>query len=128
MTAPRTVRRTLFVADLELRCAIGVYAHERGRRQRVVVNAALTVADPGADHGDSVAAVVSYEDIVDGIRRLADAGHVNLAETFAERIASFCLEDPRVRRARVRVDKPEAFDGAASVGVEIERGYDDRGD
>ena len=125
MTAPRIVRRTLFVADLELRCAIGVHAHERGRRQRVVVNVALTIAEPDADHGDRVAAVVSYEDIVDGIGRLADAGHINLAETFAERIAAFCLDDPRVRCARVRVDKPEAFEGAASVGVEIERGYGD---
>lgn len=123
MTAPRTVRRTLFVRDLELECAIGVHPHERGRRQRVIVNVALTLAEPGAEHRDSIAAVVSYERIVEGIERLAGGGHVNLVETLAERIAALCLRDRRVRRARVRVDKPDVYERASSVGVEVEQGY-----
>lgn len=125
MSAPRTLRRTLFVRDLELDCAIGVHPHERERRQRVVVNVALTLAEPGAAHRDSIAAVVSYEDIVEGVERLARGGHVNLVETLAERIAALCLRDRRVRRAKVRVDKPDVYERASSVGVEVERGYDE---
>lgn len=118
-----TVRRTLFVRNLELACAIGVHPHERGRRQRVVVNVELTIAEPDAAHLDRISSVVSYENTVDEIRRLADKEHVNLVETLAERIAALCLADRRVRHARVRVDKPDVYDGATSVGVEIERGY-----
>ena len=29
------------------------------------------------------------------------------------------LEDPRVLKARVRIEKPEALDGAAAAGVEV---------
>lgn len=125
MSAPRTLRRTLFVRDLELDCAIGVHPHERDRRQRVVVNVALTLAEPAAAHRDSIAAVVSYEDIVEGVERLARGGHVNLVETLAERIAALCLRDRRVRRAQVRVDKPDVYERASSVGVEVERGYEE---
>lgn len=125
MSVPRTLRRTLFVCDLELDCAIGVHPHERDRRQRVVVNVALTLAEPGAEHHDSIAAVVSYEDIVEGVERLARGGHVNLVETLAERIAALCLRDRRVRRAQVRVDKPDVYERASSVGVEVERGYEE---
>jgi dihydroneopterin aldolase len=32
-----------------------------------------------------------------------------------------CLGDPRVRSARVRVEKLDVFPDAASAGVEIER-------
>ena len=120
---PRTARRTLFVRDLALDCAIGVHAHERGRRQRVIVNVALDVAEPGAAHRDRIASVVSYEDVVTGIERLAGGDHVNLVETFAERIADLCLADRRVRRVTVRVEKPDVYESAASAGVEIVRGY-----
>ncbi|MHA1598894.1 MAG: dihydroneopterin aldolase, partial [Alphaproteobacteria bacterium] len=42
-------------------------------------------------------------------------------ETLAEDIAAMCLDDARVRSARVRVEKLDVFVEVASVGVEIER-------
>jgi 2-amino-4-hydroxy-6-hydroxymethyldihydropteridine diphosphokinase len=39
----------------------------------------------------------------------------------AAEIAAICLEDPRVERATVRVEKPGALRFARSVGVEIDR-------
>ena len=39
----------------------------------------------------------------------------------AEDIAAMCLEDPRVRSVRVRVEKLDILENAESVGVEIER-------
>ena len=65
--------------------------------------------------------VVDYEAITKRIRALIGAGHINLAETMAERIAELCFEDARVRGARVRVEKLYALPGAESAGVEIER-------
>ena len=37
----------------------------------------------------------------------------------AERLAHACLADPRVTRARVRVDKPNALAPHATGGVEV---------
>ena len=88
--------------------------------QRVRINLDLTVADnPAID--DDYDNVVCYGGLVTGVRRVIGAGHVNLAETLAERIADMCLEDRRVLSARVRVEKLDVFAEAASVGVEIER-------
>ncbi|HOF88075.1 MAG TPA: dihydroneopterin aldolase [Armatimonadota bacterium] len=53
-----------------------------------------------------------------------DASAYHLVEALAERIAALCLDDPRVRRARVRVEKPGALRFARSVGVEITRERD----
>jgi dihydroneopterin aldolase len=63
--------------------------------------------------------VFSYDIIMDGIRAIIARGHVELSETLAEQVAAHVLEDPRVVRVKVRVEKLEL--GAGGVGVEIER-------
>lgn len=112
--------RHLFVRDLTLVCRIGAYPHERQMWQRVRVNLDLGVADDAAVD-DDLARVVDYHALVERVRQTAGARHVNLVETLAEEIAAVCLEDPRVRSVRVRVEKLDAIPEAASVGVEIER-------
>ncbi len=112
--------RHVFVRDLVLDCNIGVHQHEKGRVQRVRINLDLGVTEGGTHH-DRLENVVCYEDIVKKVRAVVADGHINLAETLAERIAALCLQDPQCRSARVRVEKLEVFDDAGAVGVEIER-------
>ncbi len=113
--------RHVFVRDLVLPCNIGVHLHEKGQPQRVRINLDLGVWEGDGQHGDRLENVVCYEDIVTRIRAVTADGHVNLAETLAERIASLCLQDPTCLSARVRVEKLDVFEDASSVGVEIER-------
>jgi dihydroneopterin aldolase len=119
-SASRGIRH-LFVRDLMLACRIGVHPHEHAAPQRVRVNLDLGVIDQGAPKGDSLAGVVDYAQLVQRVRSSTESGHVNLVETLAERLASLCLEDARVRSARVRVEKLDALADVAAVGVEIER-------
>lgn len=112
--------RHVFVRDLVLDGKIGVYEHEKGGFcQPMRFNIDLTVREVA--HSDALENVVCYEKIVNKVKNLLTEGHVNLVETLAERIASRCLEDPRVDCARVRVEKLAAIAEVASVGVEIER-------
>ncbi|HLI13089.1 MAG TPA: dihydroneopterin aldolase [Alphaproteobacteria bacterium] len=111
----------LFVRDLELESQIGVRPHERGRSQRVRLNIELTVRDSARPVEDRYENVVCYDEVISAVRRLVAAGHVNLVETLAERIAGLCLEDPRVEGAKVRVEKLDVYPDAGGVGVEIER-------
>ena len=118
----RNALRHVFVRDLMLVAQIGVHSHEKLGPQRIRVNVDLAVFEKDVDGiGDQLANVVCYEEVVSGIRALVAEGHVNLVETLAEQIAALCLEDRRVRVARVRVEKLDVFADATSVGVEIER-------
>jgi dihydroneopterin aldolase len=49
------------------------------------------------------------------------SGHVLLVETLAETIAATALQDFRVIKARITIEKPDAFPDVVSVGVVIER-------
>ena len=117
--APRL--RRVFVRDLILPALIGIHRHEQDGRQRVRINIDLAVPEEEAPVRDRLVEVVDYEAIVAGVRRIVAAGHINLVETLAERIAARCLADGRVQNVRVRVEKLDVFADAASVGVEIER-------
>ncbi len=117
--------RTLFIRDLMLDCSIGIHSHERDADQRVRVNIEITVRDD-RPVDDQIANVISYDDIVGGIKAIVVGGHINLVESLAERIGDFCMSDPRAIAARVRVEKLDAIAEAASVGVEIERFRDRR--
>ncbi|WP_236024871.1 dihydroneopterin aldolase [Arenibaculum pallidiluteum] len=111
----------LVVRDLELDCRIGVHGHEKLRSQRVRINIVASVSLPRRPVADDLREVVSYEYLVDGVRRLASGGHVELVETLAIRILDLCFAEPRVTRASVTVEKPEVVPEAAGVGIRIER-------
>jgi 7,8-dihydroneopterin aldolase/epimerase/oxygenase len=110
----------VFVRDLVLAVSIGIHAHEKRQRARLRVNAELTVGS-ALPRTDDFAEVVDYETIVAGIKALAEARHIDLVESFADRVATLCLADPRVRAARVTVEKLDIYAEAQSVGVTVER-------
>ena len=113
--------RHVFIHDLILPCSIGVHRHEHDADQRVRINLDLAVEEGARPLDDDLANVVCYEDLADRVRAIVAGGHVKLVETLAENIAAMCLEDRRVRSARVRVEKLDVFPDVTSVGVEIER-------
>lgn len=118
--AARAVRH-VFVRDYVTDAEIGVWSHEKDGTQKVRISVDLSVSEGSAHHGDQLANVVCYNEIVLGIQRIIDAGHIHLVETLAEKIATMSLENSQVIKARVKVEKLEAVPDAASVGVEIER-------
>jgi len=115
--------RRVFLQDLVLLAAIGVYPHEQGVTQRIRLNISFGVADePGLAIGrDDLSRTVSYERVLQLVKQLIDEGHVRLVETLAERIAAGVLMDRRIRVIRVKVEKLDVFSELDSVGVEIER-------
>lgn len=111
--------RRVFIRDLEILASIGIYEAEKRTPQRIVINVDLVVEEGPAD--DRIESAVSYEEVAKAIEAIVAEGHVNLVETLAEKIARSCLADPRVLKTVVRVEKPDIFANARSVGVEIER-------
>ncbi|MBS0360920.1 MAG: dihydroneopterin aldolase [Proteobacteria bacterium] len=107
----------VFVSGLKVQAEIGVYRHEIGRVQPLVLDVELDVPTAGAAH---LSETLNYEAILKAARDIAAGGHIELVETFAERLAHACLADPRVTQAKVRVQKPLALaPDATAAGVEI---------
>ncbi len=114
----REIGDTIFVQDFVVDCNVGVYAEEQGVTQKVrfAVEARLSKDIFSVD--DEMVEVPSYADIIDMIVALARGGHINLVETFAERIAAQILADERIVAVRVVLEKLER---GPRRGVEIIR-------
>ena len=112
----RFERLSVFVRGLEVEAGIGVYDHEQGRLQRLVIDVTLELEPRPIERlGDTI----NYETVANAARAIAAEGHVGLVETFAERLARACLDDRRVLRAVVRIEKPGALQGVIAPGCEI---------
>jgi dihydroneopterin aldolase len=112
---------TVTVRGLVLMCSIGIRRREREQKQRVRVSVELVATAEAAVPGDDRRRIINYEKVVAAIREIARSGHIDLCESFAERICSVCLADPRVERMRVWVEKLDIFSDAEGVGVMLER-------
>ena len=108
----------IFLRDLVREIAIGAYAGERGRLQRVRFSVEAELRPLGRATRD-MRDVVSYDLFSDAIAALTTDRHVEFVETLAEEIAATVLAHPRVHLVRVTVEKLDIGPGA--VGVTIQR-------
>lgn len=112
----RPERLTVFVRGLRVEAGIGIYGHEQGRLQTLVIDVSLDL-DPHAV--ERLADTVNYETVAEHCRVIIAEGHVGLVETFADRLALDCLKDERVKRVVVRIEKPGALELADAAGCEV---------
>jgi dihydroneopterin aldolase len=120
-SSPEGKNYRIFVRDLEMIASVGVHEFEKVRPQRIRVSIDLAVGPRAPDAGDTVDTVLSYENIVKATRAIVATGHFQLIETLAERIAAECLNHYTVGSVKVKIEKPDIFPDAATVGIEIER-------
>ncbi len=111
------------VTGIEVFAHHGVLPHERELGQRFVIDLALDLDLAPAAASDDVADTVHYGELATAVSTLVTEHPVDLIETVAERVATRCLEDTRVRAAEVTVHKPCAPLPvvAAEVAVTVRR-------
>ena len=117
MTLPAATSR-VFLRALTIEAHIGYYAFEKGVTQPLVIDIELHI-DSLRFGDDNIARTVDYDVLARHAHELA-ATHVDLVETFAERLADRCLALNHVLAVRVHIEKPRAVPNAMA-GVEITR-------
>jgi dihydroneopterin aldolase len=87
----------------------------------VRVSVELTAPEGAIFPGENRRRVINYEKIVAAVRAIADSGHIDLCEGFADRLAAACFADPRVAHVWIAVEKLDVFADAEGVGAILER-------
>ncbi|WP_200477052.1 dihydroneopterin aldolase [Azospirillum brasilense] len=96
----------------------------RPDRSTVRISLELKVSHPGVSFSDDITAVMSYEDIVEDLRRLCAQESVPGPDYLANCTADLCLAHPKVRRARVDVELSSPRPDTVGAGVTIIRNRD----
>ena len=112
--------RRIFLRNCEVSTRIGIHDYEKKGPQRLIINAdlyiPLAISTP---LDDELKEVVDYSFIREAIDCLVSRSHINLQETLCDELAQLLLAHPGVRAVRVTTEKPDVYDNAESVGVEV---------
>lgn len=118
----------VIIKDLLVRGIIGINDSERVTVQDILINIVLYVDLQRAGETDDIADCVNYRTITKKVQSYVENAQRFTVEALAADICSLCLEDPRVLKTRIRIEKPGAVRFSCSVGVEIERSRETKED
>ncbi|HPF50222.1 MAG TPA: dihydroneopterin aldolase [Draconibacterium sp.] len=109
------------VKNLLIRTYIGFNPEELVNKQDVIINLEIETDIPEeALEADEPDGIFDYKTITKKIIALVQDGQFKLLEVLTKKILDLAMEDGRVIRARVEVDKPHALRFAESVSVQME--------
>ena len=63
--------------------------------------------------------IIDYDDIYSGIKQWSQNGHTELIETYLQDLLGLYFRYEKVTAARVSITKPDIFENADQVGVEV---------
>jgi len=113
------------IKDLLLRAIIGINHGERRDRQDVLISLTLYTDTRAAGRSDELRDTLDYRALTKRVITLVEESQFHLVERLAAAIAYLSLEDARVERVTVTVEKPGALRFTRSAGVTIDRRRDD---
>ncbi len=105
------------IENLRLRTIIGIYDWEKENRQDLVINVSIDFDGRKAAESDNIEDTLDYKAINKKIISFVETNDFNLLERVAGGICDIVFEDPVVRWASVKVEKPGALRFADSVSV-----------
>ncbi len=107
----------VLVRGLKLDAFIGVHGHEKDRAQPLIIDVEI---DLEPQRVEGIEGTFNYEAVVAAAQAIVAEGHIDLVETFAERLAGACIGQDAAQRVRVCVLKPMALAPQAdAAGVEL---------
>ncbi len=111
--------RRIFIEDLAIEASIGFHDFELVQRQRILVGIEVFIRAQHSTSGrDDVADVLNYDELREGIIRIAQREHFNLQETLLDEVLRFCLGFPSIVMAIGRTQKPDVYPDCKTVGIE----------
>ncbi|MFH1941981.1 MAG: dihydroneopterin aldolase [bacterium] len=105
------------IKNLRLRTMIGTNDWERSTLQNVIINVEVEFDGSRVAETDNIADTVDYKALTKRIIDEVERSRFYLLDALASHVLGVVMEEKRVMRATVEVDKPHALRFADSVSV-----------
>jgi len=108
------------IKNLRLKTILGVHAWEAHVDREIIINAELETNHLDSLTSDNIADTIDYDIIINKIKRLVATKKFKLIEKMAVEIMREIMEDKRISRCRLEVDKVGVVDSVDSFSVTLE--------
>ena len=105
------------IENLRLGATVGIYEWEQKIKQDIIINIEIEFDGREAIEKDSIEHTVDYKTITKKIIAMVEDTKYNLIERISGDVVKLIMEDEKVLRASVKVDKPGALRFTDSVSV-----------
>ena len=110
---------TIRITNLKLRTIIGTNDWERECKQDILINIKIGFDATKASKSDNIKDTIDYKLLTKRIIGEIEPSSFFLLEKLAKHILEIIMENPLVKEATVRIDKPLALRFADSVSIEL---------
>lgn len=110
----------ILIEGLTIEMSIGVLTKEHQAKQNVIIDIELMI-EPKDSYEENIHNTVCYSEIIKNIEVIAGSKHFKLVETFAEDIATLCLNHAISKEVKVSVRKPDIISNTQAVGFTLKR-------
>lgn len=112
---------TICLEGLHIDMLIGIEEIDKEKTVPIIITLKVDVEYPNKDFQDDIDNVINYGHIRAGVIDIASQSHLNLLETFSEKIIDFCFSYKQVRKVDLKILKPAIFDDVDGAGIQMIR-------
>ena len=112
-------RVKIFLDSVEVPLKLGIYEHEQGVSQRVIVDVAVFADAKGYLGGVHVGNIIDYDTYYNEIRSWAGRSQVQLIEDYLKELMALCFRHELVQACRVSIRKLDIYGPDQGAGVEV---------
>jgi dihydroneopterin aldolase len=109
------------IKNLRLKTKIGVYDFEKNLNREIIINAEIEIKSDKATNSDKLSDTVDYAEITTEIKNLVKENQFKLIEKLAGEIVKKIMENKRIKRCKVEIDKTKAIKEVESFSVTVEK-------
>lgn len=108
------------IKNLRLKTILGIHAWENHIDREIIINAEIETNHKNSLTSDAIIDTIDYEEIVLKIKNLLQSKRFKLIEKMAAEIMKKIMEDHRISRCRLEVDKVGVIAGIDSFSITLE--------
>ncbi len=109
------------IKNLKLHTIIGVHKWEEIIDREIIINVEITTNLTQSLQSDNINDTVDYDLVITKIKNLVETKRFKLIEKMAQSLMDSILEDQRISKCKIEIDKVGVFDYLDSVSVTLEQ-------
>lgn len=109
------------IKNLKLTTILGVHAWEENVNREIIINAEIETNDVSSLSSDDIKDTIDYDILILKIKNLVVSRRFKLIEKMTAEIMREIMEDPRISRCKLEVDKVGVIADVDSFSVTLEQ-------
>ncbi len=109
------------IKNLRLQTILGVYEWEKTIDRDIIINAEITSDQLNSLESDNIEDTIDYDILISKIKTLITNNRFKLIESMAQSMINLIMEDKRISKCKLEIDKVGVVEGVDSFSVTIEQ-------